>query len=278
MWIKICGNTNLEDARVAAEAGADALGFVFAPSPRRVSIGQARRIIGELPPGIEKVGVFVDADLSQIAATVDHAGLTGVQLHRFADPGLPSQLRENYARTARPVKILRVLKLEAAEGRENPQAVSTESEAQGSGYAAFDRSLDELARDSGVYAVLVDSAISTTPGGTGTSFDWRAAQASFQRATPGTRLIVAGGLRPENVGLAIATLRPWGVDAVSGIEATPGKKDPARLRAFIAAVRDFELVNTDKSAPAPARNQQSGQSAQDSATVAGEAKDLAGAG
>src|SRR6202451_3657303 len=106
MWIKICGNTNLEDARFAAECGANAVGFVFAPSPRRVEADLVRGIIEQLPPQLEKYGVFVDAGFDEIVSTVNASGLTGVQLHRTSDSLLPSRLRGHFAGR---ITILRVL-------------------------------------------------------------------------------------------------------------------------------------------------------------------------
>ena len=96
LWIKICGNTTIEDAQLAAEAGADAVGFVFAPSPRRVAPAQVAAMAPHLPPTLEKIGVFVDAALAEIASTVEMCSLTGVQLHFDAPPELPAQLRERF--------------------------------------------------------------------------------------------------------------------------------------------------------------------------------------
>src|SRR6202044_3866592 len=105
MWIKICGNTSLEDARFAAECGAHAVGFVFAPSPRQVEAKLVRQITEKLPPQVEKYGVFVDVGFDQIVATVAAAGLTGVQIHRTSDALLPHRLRQHFARLG----IFRVL-------------------------------------------------------------------------------------------------------------------------------------------------------------------------
>jgi phosphoribosylanthranilate isomerase len=243
MWIKICGNTNLEDARLAVEAGADALGFVFAPSPRRVTPAQAQRIIAELPPQVEKYGVFVDAPFAEIVSAVEACGLTGAQLHS-PEKTLPSRLREYSAAVARKLSIVRVVSLAAQNG-----APGIPSRAPGPDLDPdLDRFLDlalleageEASGDGSVDAVLVDSSTASAAGGTGIRFDWAAAQASFLRAAGQVRIILAGGLRPENVERAISTLRPWGVDVVSGVEATPGKKDPARLLAFFQAVRQAE--------------------------------------
>ena len=214
LWIKICGNTTLADARLAAAAGAEALGFVFAPSPRRIAPGEAAQIIAALPASIEKIGVFVDAPVEEILATVAEAGLTGVQLHFNAPPALTAKLR---ATLGPEKKILRVLHFDPA------------TECGG----------EEKLADPCMDAMLVDSRTKTAVGGTGQSFDWVAASQTLFRAARarGTRLIVAGGLTPGNVTEAIDALAPWGLDVVSGVEATPGKKDPVKLRAFLAAAR-----------------------------------------
>src|SRR5580658_5435298 len=112
MWIKICGNTNLEDARFAAECGADAVGFVFAPSARRVEAEQVRQITQGLPTELEKYGVFVGAGFDEIVSTVETCGLTGVQLHRSADERVPLRLRQHFAGR---ISILLVLNYKALE-------------------------------------------------------------------------------------------------------------------------------------------------------------------
>ena len=213
LWIKICGNTSLADAQLAAEAGADAVGFVFAPSPRRVTPAQVAVIVPHLPPALEKIGVFVDAAFAEIASTVESCSLTGVQLHFDAPPELPAQLRERFGAGLR---ILRVAHFDS----KRP--------------VALDLGLNGIAD-----AILVDSHTAAAPGGTGQTFDWLAASKSlFQNAEVRKhRLVAAGGLMPDNVAHAIATLRPWGVDVVSGVESSPGRKDPAKVRAFIANAR-----------------------------------------
>jgi phosphoribosylanthranilate isomerase len=207
MWIKICGNTNLEDARFAAECGADAVGFVFAPSPRRVEAGQVRQIIQGLPTELEKYGVFVDAGFDEIVSTVETCDLTGVQLHRSADEHVPLRLRQHFAGR---IRILQVLNYKALE---------------------FEQQLRELGRNED--PILVDSSTAKAVGGTGTCFDWHDARSTLQRTAPNLRLVAAGGLAPENVKRAIQILQPWGVDVVSGVESKPGKKDPKRVQAFI---------------------------------------------
>ena len=217
MWIKICGNTNLEDARFAAESGAHAVGFVFAPSPRQVEPKLVRQITEKLPPQVEKYGVFVDAGFDQIVATVAAAGLTGVQIHRSTDALLPLRLRQQFAHFPARLGILRVLNYKKDQ--------------------EFAGQLAELSRDESLDGVLVDSSSQRAVGGTGTSFNWLEAQSSFLQAAQHLRLIAAGGLAPENVKQAIEVLRPWGVDVVSGVESAPGRKDPARVLAFIRSAQ-----------------------------------------
>ena len=234
MWIKICGNTTLEDARFAAECGAQAVGFVFAPSPRRVEANLVRRITEQLPPQLEKYGVFVDAGFDEIVSTVNASGLTGVQLHRTADVLLPLRLREHFAGR---VSILRVLHFMGPE---------------------FEQQLKELSRSED--AVLVDSSTPRAIGGTGTSFDWHKASSTFLRAAPALRVVAAGGLAPENVKQAIQTMRPWGVDVVSGVESAPGKKDFARVLAFIRSAQEAAAELQDTVAAVKSTNGEEGQS------------------
>jgi phosphoribosylanthranilate isomerase len=217
LWIKICGNTSIEDARLAVEAGADALGFVFAPSPRQVTASEVAGIGSRLPATVERIGVFVDAGLEEIYSTVRASRLSGVQLHFDAGPELPAKLRELLGPWLR---ILRVVHFDAV----TPNL-------------ARDK-IAEHARNPDVDAVLVDSRTDKAVGGTGVAFDWPAARkALFQNAGARQHLIVAGGLTPENVAKAVATLRPWGVDVASGVEAELGRKDPFMVREFIARAR-----------------------------------------
>jgi phosphoribosylanthranilate isomerase len=216
MWIKICGNTNLEDAQFAADAGADALGFIFAPSPRQVSADQVRRITEKLPQHVGKYGVFVDTGFDEIVSTVTKCGLTGVQLHRTSDPLLPLHLRQHFQK---PFAIVPV--------------VNYKDE-------TFEQQLTGLSQNEALDAVLVDSSSARAVGGTGTSFDWLKARSAFLGLAPHLKLIAAGGLAPENIKQAIETLQPWGVDVVSGVESAPGKKDPERVLAFIRAAHQAE--------------------------------------
>ncbi|HEY1805558.1 MAG TPA: phosphoribosylanthranilate isomerase [Terracidiphilus sp.] len=213
LWIKICANTSLVDAMVAAEAGADAVGFVFAPSPRRITAEQVAAIVPHLPAQLEKIGVFVGAGFDEIATIAEEAGLTGVQLHSNVTAQETAKLRTRFGSR---LKILRVVHFEAG-AVEHATA------------AALDPSVD---------GILVDSRTATAVGGTGKTYDWTVARtALFQNTKVRKHLIAAGGLTPENVAEAIGILCPWGVDVVSGVEAAPGRKDPAKVRAFIANVK-----------------------------------------
>ena len=211
LWIKICGNTSLEDAQIGADAGADAVGFVFAPSPRRVTVERVAAIVPALPGALEKIGVFVDAPVDDIVRAVEQGGLTGVQLHSATEADAFAKLRTRFGPALRLLAV-------AHYG------------ASAAGNVA------RLANDPGIDGILIDSRTATAVGGTGVRFDWNAAAATIfnDRAK---HLIAAGGLNPGNVAEAIRTLHPSGVDAVSGVEASPGRKDPAKVRAFIANAR-----------------------------------------
>lgn len=213
LWIKICANTSLEDALLAADMGADAVGFIFAPSPRRVTAEQVAAITSELPAALEKIGVFVDATLDDICSTVRKSGLTGVQLHSQGGSDLPARLRAKMGPSRRILKVVHYSADAALQAR-------------------------EAANDPNIDAILVDSRTATAVGGTGITFNWGiASKTIFQSPASQKPIIAAGGLTPENVREAIAVLRPWGVDVTSGVESSPGRKDPAKLRAFIAAAR-----------------------------------------
>jgi phosphoribosylanthranilate isomerase len=209
-WIKFCGTTSLEDALASVDAGADALGFIFAPSKRGIPLEKARQIIRELPAGVERIGVFVNEAAEQIRKTVIEADLTGIQLHgtEFA-PEIYDHFPPDRRESLRIIKTVFV-----NEG--------------------FTAKLDPDKDGPGALAAwLLDSGA-----GSGKTFDWRAARA--QLGGRKGRFIIAGGLNPENVGEAMRVFSPWGVDVVSGIECAPGRKDPKKMRAFVAAVRKVE--------------------------------------
>ena len=226
MWIKICANTNLDDAQLAVDLGADALGFVFAPSTRQVTAADVARISPHLPPSVERVGVFYTQSADEIAGIATEAGLTAVQLHGGVNPALTAELNERFEG-----------------GLGIIQTVHWHVDQGGASAAAVSRQLEEIEAGGIVDRVLVDSRVGQAGGGTGISFNWDEARTVFAAANDRLRLIVAGGLRPDNVGEAIRRLNPWGVDVASGVEAQPGRKDHQRLAAFIKNVRESKLAD-----------------------------------
>lgn len=207
MYVKICGLTNLPDAAGAAEAGADLLGFIFyPPSPRSITVEEARPIvwrIHRLFPEIGCVGVFVDEPVERVLEVVDACGVDLVQLHGQEPPEMVERLSE---------AGIPVIK----------------------GFRLRDRGVVERMRAYRPTLYLVDAYVPGKPGGTGVPCDWELAA---QVASMGP-LILAGGLTPENVAQAIRAVRPWGVDTASGVEAEPGYKDAAKVRAFVRAAKE----------------------------------------
>lgn len=209
-WVKICGTTNLEDARAAVEAGADALGFIFASSPRRVDPDVVREMVADLPRPVETVGVFVNQPVAHVCELVQYAQLTTVQLHGDETTEYVRDLRTQAKAGTKIVKAVPVL-------------------------ARFGEAMRSFAEQGRVDAVLLDTS-SYVRGGTGETWDWIEVS-QFLPRTVGVRFIVAGGLSPENVADAMKVLVPWGVDVVTGVEREPGKKDPEKVKAFVDAVR-----------------------------------------
>jgi phosphoribosylanthranilate isomerase len=221
MWIKICGNTNLDEAQLAAELGADAVGFVFAPSPRQVTAADVAHITPHLPEGLECVGVFPALAAQQIAGIAQECGLTAVQLHGGVNLELLRQLDEIFNGQ---VKLI--------------QTVHWQVDADTANAAVVAEQLRQIDADGLAARVLIDTKVGSDLGGTGVSFDWDTARATLAEAGAGLKLIVAGGLRADNVGDAIRRLNPWGIDVASGVEQSPGRKSPEKLAAFIRAARD----------------------------------------
>ncbi len=215
-WIKICGMTNLEDALAAVDAGADAVGFVFyEKSPRNISVEAAREIVKRLPESIEKIGVFVNQREDVLLSVAERAGLTAVQMHGDReDPHVADLVVKHKAH----IKVLTAISMR----QPNPE-----------GWAL-------MWQPGSVEAFLVDSGNGSNHGGTGQAFDWAAAVQTLDAIKRIGHIVVAGGLTPVNVGKAIAMLKPWGVDVASGVEASPGKKDPEKVRAFVRAVREID--------------------------------------
>jgi phosphoribosylanthranilate isomerase len=221
MWIKICANTNLDDAQLAAELGADAVGFVFAPSPRQVTAAEVARITPHLPEGLECVGVFPALEAQQIAGIAQECGLTTVQLHGGVSLELVRQLDQIFNGQ---VKLI--------------QTLHWQVDGDGASAAIVAQQLRQIDAEGLIGRVLIDAKVGPNLGGTGVSFDWDAARATLAEAGAGLKLIVAGGLRQENVVAAIRRLNPWGVDVASGVEQSPGRKSPEKLAAFIRAARN----------------------------------------
>ncbi|HYX68118.1 MAG TPA: phosphoribosylanthranilate isomerase [Terriglobales bacterium] len=222
-WVKICGTTSAEDAALAVEAGADALGFVFwEDSPRRVTPQAARAIIAGLPEKVEKIGVFVDEDIERVWQVVEEAGLTAVQFHGHETPRLMKRF-VNYGKLDNEARTARTWVLKAIPVGGEPYSA-----------LRYVNGAEEVLK-----AVLLDSAGGRAPGGTGKTFDWQAAANFVVELGQRFRVVLAGGLKPENVAQAIALLHPWGVDVVSGVEKEPGRKDPARVKAFVQAAKSI---------------------------------------
>jgi phosphoribosylanthranilate isomerase len=212
--------TNLEDALTAVDAGADAVGFVFyEKSPRNISVEAAREIVEKLPESVEKVGVFVDLESERIREIVLAVGLGAVQLH--GDKSM-NCLWEDLRPSAQSVGASKLIPMMYAETLRD------------CGFL-----INEDVRDQ-IFAILLDSRSEVTPGGTGATFDWESTRDIVQAISLLVPVIVAGGLTPGNVREAMRLFQPFGVDVVSGLEASPGKKDPEKVRAFVKAVRDAD--------------------------------------
>jgi len=197
MFVKICGITNEDDALLAVAMGADAVGFVFAPSPRQVAAQQVYDITRRLPPEILTVGVFRDEHPERVIDTVNRAGLKAAQLHGHESPAMVEEIARN---------LRWVIKAVAAG---SPDALRA----------------DQFGTD----MILVDAPAP----GSGRVFDW----GLVDDVAPGPRLILAGGLNPDNVAEAVRTVLPWGVDVSTGVERSPGKKDALKVKAFIERAR-----------------------------------------
>jgi phosphoribosylanthranilate isomerase len=202
LFVKICGITSEADALLCVSMGADAVGFIFAPSVRQVTVQSAGDIAKRLPPEILTVGVFRDEAPQRVVEMVHQAGLGAAQLH-----GHESAQETQWIRTRLPMVI--------------------------KAFRAGDRTISRF-DEFGADYLLVDG---DTPG-SGQVFDWRLAEGV---ADP-TRMIVSGGLRPDNVAQAVAHLRPGGVDVSSGVESAPGRKDPLLVRDFVVNARNAELA------------------------------------
>jgi phosphoribosylanthranilate isomerase len=199
--VKICGLTNVEDALAAVEAGADFLGFVlWENSPRYVTIETARQIARQLPPATRRAGVFVDATVEAVMLSLRVCEFSAVQFHGQESP---SFCRQFSVMTIKAFRVRDAASLQAMSGYDTD-------------------------------AFLLDSQAEGKPGGTGQTFDWSLAAAAKKFDKP---IFLAGGLTPQNVAAAVRAAQPFGVDVSSGVEAAPGKKDPQKMRDFVAAAR-----------------------------------------
>ena len=202
VFTKVCGITNPGDARVAADAGADAIGLIFAESPRKVTLKEARKVSVGLPENILKVGVFVDAEPGEVLEIAREVGLDLAQLHGDETPETVAAIRN----AGLPVmKALRVRNMEAL--------------------GALERYEADL--------FMLDAWSARARGGTGETFDWGLAKSVKGRGN----IVVSGGLTPENVREAVEFFEPYGVDASSSLEERPGKKSGERVRRFVRAAK-----------------------------------------
>jgi len=204
--VKICGITNHRDASLAVTLGADLLGFIFASSPRQITPSQAREIINALPPFVHKVGVFVDEDVTEMRRIAEFCGLDFLQLHGDEPPHICSRLMPC------TIKAFRL---------KNESSLSSIRAYQGN-----------------VRAVLLDTYQEEVRGGTGKTFDWKLAAGVEDLNVP---VILAGGLGPANIIEAVSTVKPYAVDVNSGIEESPGKKNPQLMRELMNNIRKMNL-------------------------------------
>jgi phosphoribosylanthranilate isomerase len=214
LWIKICATTNLDDARAAMDAGADALGFILTASPRRMTPEGVAAIVEALPPSVEKIGLVVNETPAALKQLAESTGLTGLQLHGDEPP---EQLGE-FRRALGARKIIKTL--QAHEVLADP--------------ARLDAYLEHC---SAVDGFLLDSGSPVARGGTGQVFNWSAILPFVEHIKECKPVIIAGGLNPANVADAVRLFDPCGVDVVSGVEREVGKKDADKVRAFIEAAR-----------------------------------------
>jgi len=211
MRVKICGITSGRDAAMAVQAGADAIGMHFAPSPRKIDRSEAEQIISVLPPFAVAVGIFVNAPLDWVREVATGLHLGAVQLS--GDESL------EYVAALAPLRAIKAVHVVGPESLEAPS-----SWARGE-------------RPPNLAAILLDTFVAGQHGGTGRTFDWSLA-ADLQRSSGAALpMMLAGGLRPDNVAEAVRVVRPYAVDVSSGVEAEPGRKDPEKVKRFVAEAR-----------------------------------------
>jgi phosphoribosylanthranilate isomerase len=217
--VKICGITSLEDAWMAVQAGADALGFIFVEkTPRFVTPEQVAAIVRRLPPFVTPVGVFWDHPAGHVKAVIEACGLRAIQLHGDEKP-------EDWG--GAPVPVIKAIKL--------PPATTIEGLPE---YKLGDR-IGALKWRRVAAAILFDSEARWSEGETREPIEWRAIRLMGAMAPPEARIpiILSGGLTPDNVARAVETVRPFAVDVNSGVEARPGQKDPEKVRRFVTEAK-----------------------------------------
>lgn len=202
MFVKICGITNLDDALSAVKFGVSALGFIFAPSKRRITADKAKEIVTHLPPELLKVGVFVNEKKEEIMRIAEEVNLSCIQLHGTERPGLCNELNKLF-------QVIKVVKIDPGGN------LKTESNFK-------------------VWKLLVDTYLPMVEGGSGITFNWQAL-----RQFDLDKIIVAGGITPENVGNLLSYYQPFGIDLSSGVESYPGKKDTQKLKNLFLQIEKF---------------------------------------
>lgn len=205
-FVKICGITRLADVRAAVRSGAGAVGFVFASSPRRVSPARALELRRHVHPAVSAFGVFVDAELARVVQIIDQVGLDGVQLQGDESPQFVAELK----RLRPAASVFKVIRTN------RPEDLSAIGDYAADGFFVDPKDPGRPLDRMGVIP------------------------AQWLKDVQAEQLVVAGGLNPANVGELVRTLHPWGVDVSAGVEAGPGKKDPALIRSFVRAVREAE--------------------------------------
>jgi phosphoribosylanthranilate isomerase len=212
MFVKICGIRDVDTARAVADCGPDAIGLNFyQKSSRWLDVRMAERICRSLPSNVEPIGVFVNHSVEEILEVTKNCRIATVQLHGDESPEIASRLIEA------GLDVIRALRIDEQNAAQLPDLIAEY-------------------RDIPLRAVLVDARVDGAYGGSGRTAPWQAIAAAWKCEWP--PLILAGGLTPANIGEAISTARPWGVDTAGGVETSPAIKDPAKVREFIRGARE----------------------------------------
>ncbi|UCE04817.1 MAG: phosphoribosylanthranilate isomerase [bacterium] len=205
MLVKICGITNIEDALLALKSGAGALGFIFSPSKRQISPQKAADITAQLPNNVPKVGVFVDDHMENILHIAEIVRLTCIQLHGSENHTMCDELGKSF-------KVIKTVRIDP----------------RGKIISKIDYS---------TWKILLDTYLPGVEGGSGMRFNW-----DILNELNLENIIVAGGIRPENIGELISEFKPFGIDLCSGVEAYPGKKDPHKLRCLFKQIKQYKPI------------------------------------